>query len=101
MKYKLYDYDVYGNNKDGYEVNNIYPALIGHNLFNAKEVIINLTKNTPDKKIIKALKKSNWLRKTTKDSCFIIEGDFDYTLYISYSTKKYFIPVCELRLQEN
>lgn len=98
FKFQVYDYDVWENSRDGFEVNNIYPALIGNNLFNSKEVFITLAENCTNKDIIKALKKSGWLKKTLKDKCFIIEGDFDYGLYISYDTTNLpYYPVCELR----
>ena len=93
MKMKLYDYDVWGNDKDGYEVNDIYAALVGYDLFHAENVYIDVLESDTDKQIVQKLKKSTWMKKTVKDSKVDIEGEMEYGLYLNYCGK----PACELR----
>ena len=49
MKMKLYDYDVWGNDRDGYEVNDVYSALIGYDLFHCENVYIDVLESDTDK----------------------------------------------------
>lgn len=91
--YKLYAYDVWGNEKEGYEVNNVYSALVGTNLFDAVSVEVELPPDASDRDIIKSIKDSGWLNKKLHYKSFEVEGDFDYTLYLSYKGR----PLGELR----
>ena len=93
MKMKWYDYDVWGNDKDGYEVNDIYAALIGSSLFNCENVYIDVLESDTDKQIVQKLKKSGWMKKTVKDSKVSIDGEIEYQLFIDYCGR----PACELR----
>jgi hypothetical protein len=93
MKMQLYDYDVWGNDRDGYEVNNIYPALTGFDLFHAEDVIIDVCESDTDKQIVQKLKKSGWLKKTIKDSKVTITGEMEFQLFLEYCGR----PACELR----
>lgn len=57
-KYKLYLYDVWGNNKDGYEVNNVHAALItlDGTIFNTENVIISIKETDSDYSINRKIK---------------------------------------------
>jgi len=82
MKFVVYTYDVWGNRKDGYEVNDVCASGIEINL-----------RRTDNKSIINTLKKEDYIRKCLHVSSFSITGEDYHTLYIYY--KDY--PVCELK----
>jgi len=81
MKYKLYTYDLWGNEKDGYQVSDVYPS----------NITIELTPNDSDETIIKKLRKEMTKKHHTKS--FDVDGDFTYGLYINLKG----VPFCELR----
>lgn len=81
--YRLYNYDVWGNAKDGYDVNNV---------FNTGEVY-ELDDTWTDKQIISELKKQGAINKRAKNSLIRIDGEFEYSLYFEYKDK----PEFELR----
>jgi hypothetical protein len=85
MEYKVYTYDLWGNERDGFEVNDVYGT----------DLIAEINEDMTDKQIIQELKGIGLLKKTCKDSEFHIYGDFNYELYIEYPEFK---PLCELRL---
>ena len=86
MQYQLITYDVWGNKRDGYEVNQSYTS----------DTIIDLEPTDYyDDTIIKKLKEVGLLSKHAKNSKYDIDGEFDYTLYVNYTPVMY--PVCELR----
>lgn len=67
-KYKLYTYEVWGNTRDGYEINNIHPALFSNQILNdgspsilhASEVIIDIDPdNFTSLQIARKLKTTN------------------------------------------
>ena len=90
-RYRIYDYDVWGNAKDGYEVNDVFKT----------SYVVELSENPSDEEIIKALKKVGFLKPNFRTSSFEIEGEPGYTLYVTYNTIKmpmhYF---CELRKED-
>ena len=85
MKKQLCSYDIWGNEKDGYQVNNVF----------AEDIYIEVTDKTSDKDIIQQAKKKGFLNKHIKDSSFDIEGEDDFTLYVTYTPKC--MPIFELR----
>ena len=82
-EYELYSYDVWGNEEDGYEVNDSYK--IGK---------IEL-EDTEDNSIIEALKQFGFLKDHALTSDFTIDGENEYTLYVNGEKNNY--PYCELR----
>ena len=54
-KYKLYTYDVWGNTKEGFWVNDIHAAMRGTSILNAENVIIELKGNETDYQINRKL----------------------------------------------
>ena len=83
MKYQLYSYDVWGNKKDGYQVNNVFKT----------DMIIEV-KTDSDEELIKELKKC-YINKYVRNSSIDIEGETEHTLYITYTPTMYYL--CELR----
>lgn len=89
-KYRTYDafsYDVWGNDKDGYEVNGVYPEEKG----------IVIESGVSDDDIKRTAKKVFSLKPGIKLSSIEIDGEDDYTLYFNYSTSTKFIPIGEFR----
>lgn len=86
-KYDVHTYDVWGNAKDGYNVNDVYP----------RSATIELADDAEDADIIRALKNAGILRSKARYSSFDIDGETGYTLYVNYSPTSY--PLCELRAQ--
>lgn len=86
MRYRLIDYDVWGNDKDGYEVNQ---AFLTNTFIDLTDKIIN-----DDKLLIKDLKKAGIIRKGIHANKIGILGD-DITMYFEYKGR----PEFELRRQ--
>lgn len=82
---ELISFDLWGNSKDGYEINDMYTL--------ERDIVISDEIINDDKLLIKALKKLGFIKKTAKNSKFIIDGEPAYSLYIDY----YDMPVFELR----
>lgn len=85
-KYEIFDYDVWGNAKEGYDVNDC----------RGTGEIITLKEDDSDAKIIKKLRDCGFLKKGVHARSFDVEGEMDYVLYITSSKDMY--PVCELRV---
>lgn len=86
--YKIYSLDVWGNNKDGYEVNDL--------CFSG--LTIELPENFTDKQLIKAMKEVGFINTKCQFKSFDIVNSIE-TLYIDYSTSKiHGRPIAELRL---
>lgn len=83
FKYELYSYDVWGNEEEGYSVNDTF-----------KRGIIEL-ENDDDGEIIRELKSMGFLASSAETINFEIEGESDYTIYINGKNDNY--PYCELR----
>ena len=84
-KYRVYDYDVWGNEKSGYEVNNVFKT----------STVLEIPYNFSNKGIIKKLKEAGFIIQAAKNSKFRIDGEPDATLYITWEPTEY--PMCELR----
>jgi len=80
--YQLCSYDVWGNDIDGYEVNDKY-----------KLDIISLPESPTNSQILKALKSCGFLKSTVKLSQLEFDGD-EQTIYINVSRNG--APFCEL-----
>jgi len=78
MKYQLYTYEIWGNSRDGYQVNDVY----------RQSVIIEVDETTSDRAINRRLSAQG----------VVWDGEFGYTLY--GSAKRDGRPVCELRAIE-
>jgi hypothetical protein len=85
MQYRVYDYDVWGNKKDGFEVNDTFQT----------PYKVELHHESSDRDIIKALKDVGFLAKHAKYSNFQIDGEYEYGLNITYLPTSY--PLCELK----
>lgn len=84
-RYRLYDYDVWGNEEDGWEVNDVFKT----------DNIAALNPKWSDKEIIKALKTQSIIVSEVDEKKVEIEGDED-RLYFSYKGR----PEFEMRLEE-
>lgn len=84
MDYALYTYDVWGNDEDGYEVNNVFGT----------DDVAHITEDLDDNDITLTLIKQGIVNENCKGK-LVYEGEFDYTLYASWiNTGK---PAFELR----
>ena len=91
MKYRLYTYDLWGNEKDGYDVNNVY----------ASEITIDIDPNAHDETIIKKIKASmpvQQRKRRYRSKDFIVEGGDTPECFIWITHKG--VPFCELRPEE-
>lgn len=90
QKYCLYLYDVWGNSKDGYEINDVHKALVG-TIFDCKPVIIEIDDETTDYQL------------NRKIGCCGIEWapDFNAGEFIFGRNKRNHKPFGELRLIES
>jgi hypothetical protein len=85
-RYRWYSYDVWGNKKDGYEVNQV---------FRTSEVVeVPNIAAVNDSSLIKYLKKVGFFKKNLKAILFDIDGD-EEVIYFSYKGK----PEGELRAE--
>ena len=81
-------YDVWGNEMDGYEVNNVFPF--------ERDVIINkeVYENVDyEKALIRFVKRLYRLRKNLRFDKFEFDGEFDSVIFINYNG----YPIGELR----
>jgi len=85
-RYELITYDVWGNKKDGFEVNNA---------FSTEEVLV-ITEDATDRDIIKGLKTIGFIKKGVRYSSIDIDGEDGYSLYLTYTAGTWY-PLCELR----
>lgn len=85
VQYRLINYfDVWGNKRDGWEVNNL-----------CEEGIIELPENFTDKDMIKALKEFGFFKKTVRSNQLDIWNDYHM---IEFSQRKDQQPICRLEL---
>lgn len=95
VKYRLWSYDVWGNPRDGFEVNDRYPCA---------EIELPAQRmssghwHVPNVAVVKALKADGWIKKNIRYQSIEIGGEDEYTLYVNYG------PTCrpeyELECQE-
>lgn len=92
--YSLIVYDVWGNKKDGFEVNDACVA--------EKDIVLSDDSLSDNKKLISALRKLNLIKKGIRSSSISIEGEPEYTLYFTdtRSAAGGWCPAFELRKQE-
>lgn len=92
MKFRVWSYDVWGNRKDGYEVNNRYRT----------PHVIDVPEGASDFELTAALKKVGYLNDHLHYRSVDYEGERDYTLYFSSTTTRHAgYPLGELeRLRE-
>jgi hypothetical protein len=85
--YQLWTYDVWGNKKDGFEVND-----------RRKQCIVKLPDAPTDKQIKRALYDSGVFGKGIMNASLDIDGESDYTLYVNHTAQSVggFKPLCEL-----
>ena len=86
MKVEIASLDVWGNAKDGYEVNAAYLA----GSFDDDKLNLN-----NDRSIMEFLKRIGYLNKYAKLKSLEIEGDSDFIIYINEAKDSY--PLWELR----
>lgn len=85
LTYKLINYfDVWGNKKDGYEVNN---------LCSEGEIVI--PENATNKDLVQAIKDFGFFKKTTRTNMLYISNDFEMIEFDERRTGK---PICRLEL---
>ena len=80
--FRLYTYDVWGNEKDGYEVNDIFKT----------SETYEIPAEATDAHVIKALRKQGCFKARVLSRLIEIDGD-DETIYVSYKGR----PEFELR----
>lgn len=80
---KYVSYDVWGNEKDGYEVNDAHYT---GETFELSDTLTN-------KGIVTSLKRQGCIKKTAKNHCIKIDGEFEHSLYFEYKGR----PEFELR----
>lgn len=81
--YEIISYDVWGNNEDGYEVNNKFTT----------GITLEIEETESNEKIIKMLKDLNYLNKLIK---FVVSDQSDENnIYIDLASD--YRPICELR----
>ena len=92
-RYRLYSYDVWGNVKDGFEVNDVFKT----------SYVCEIPDNASDADIVKALKSCGYLKKTLKTKS--VDFSFNDAIIGDESTPIYFgdarngKPEGELRLE--
>ena len=87
-RYQICTYDLWGNEQDGYEVNDVYSQ--GSDFVFAESVVEN------DRELVKNLKKMLNLKKGLKLSFFDVDGEGNEIIYVNYRG----MPICEMRMVE-
>lgn len=73
VDYRLWTYDIWGNAKDGYEVNDRY-----------RQGIVALPKDATDDEVIACLQDNGDVKKGIRREFLEIEGESGHTIYITY-----------------
>lgn len=91
--YRVWSYEVWGNARDGFEVNNRFKT-------NATIDIDELDSNAD---IIRSLKSIGFLRRGCRFSSFEIDREPDYTLYVTQTNQAVggLYPICELEAMKD
>lgn len=71
--YQLINLDVWGNARDGFEVNDRY----------ATSTYVSIPEDSSDAEIVKILKDEGIIKKGIRTASVEIDGDFEYSLYIN------------------
>ena len=92
--YSMVEYDVWGNSKDGFEVNNAYVT--------EKDIVLSDDCLKSNKALIAALKRLGFIKRGTHSKSISIEGESEYTLYFSDVRRVAggYYPIFELRRQD-
>jgi hypothetical protein len=85
LSYRWYSYDVWGNKKDGYDVNDV---------FRTNDVVFIPNKVSSDADMTKYLKKQGFFKKEVKNKFVEYRGD-EHVIYVDYKGK----PEGELRVE--
>lgn len=83
--YNVHPLDVWGNKREGFEVNDVYPS----------RGSITIPVDATDDEIIAALKKEGFIDCNIRASSIGIDGELEYTLYVEYKPTAH--PEYELR----
>ena len=90
MKYELVDYDVWGNNREGFMINAAY--LTGDHIDLTEDQVSNHIT------LIQALKKRGWLVPELHFKSVAVIGEYPYMIYLEDARQKSFgFPIFELR----
>lgn len=87
--YEVFDYELWGNKKDGFEVNTTY----SHGDFGIAE-------DCSDKELIEGLKKHLGFKQGLPVKNFNVSGDERFIIVEYYSRRMGFVPVCHLIKKE-
>ena len=85
MKLSVYNYDVWGNDEDGYDVNDVYH-------YGTFEQDVDLAN---DESVVNFLKDIGFAIDTATVEDFDFDGDAEWTVYLNESKNQY--PFCEIR----
>lgn len=94
VRFQLITYDVWGNPKDGYEVNDLYPKGVVEIPESVLEIKDTDSFNSFEHRLMTFMRRSGIFYKIPT-KCMIIEGEPAYTLYFTRRRDHY--PICELR----
>jgi hypothetical protein len=84
MKFEVIDHEVWGNDEEGFEVNDSW-----------KIGIIELSEDCTDEEILETMKEFGYFKESVKVTDIEIDGEIEYSLYINQSDNGR--PLCELR----
>ena len=86
-RYQLWTYDVWGNKKDGFDVNNRF-----------KEGIVEIPEDATNREFLKIVRKAISIKRGYHHADFDIDGEPEYTLYVTYTGTSLggWYPVCEM-----
>lgn len=73
-RYRLYNYDVWGNEHDGFEVNDVYRT----------STIVDIPDDANDETIIRILKAEGAIKRNIRFKSIEIDGELEYSLYFTY-----------------
>jgi len=85
VTYHVHGLDVWGNEKDGFEVNDVYPS----------RGTIEVCAGASNREIVLALKAAGFIKRGVRHASVEIEGEIGYTLNVNYAPTAH--PEYELR----
>ena len=89
MRYRMYDYDLIGDENGMYSVNDCFRTSF------VLEIPVDVLEN--DRKLISFLKKEGLIKNNIRYSSIDIDGESGYTLYFNYKCN----PAFELRREDD
>ncbi len=75
ITYAVHPLDVWGNAREGYWVNDVYPS----------RGTITVSSEARDRDIILALKREGFIKRNIRHSSVSVDGELEYALYIGYA----------------